>query len=383
MKYITLLGTMIQWRSLSIPVIFACALSLTKNDGLCACTTFSISQPVATILGSNYDWETGAGLVVLNRRNVIRGGELTLPIDGMPSQKSQRWRSLYGSITFNQYGVGHPIGGMNERGLVVELLWTKAARYPPGSSKPALGVFDWVQYQLDRYASVDEVLESVGDIAISSTIPAHYFLADSTGASAAIEFIDGRIAVSSGDGQPVKILTDSPYRASLEYLQKCVGFGGSVRLATTNSLDRFARAALLVQDAPTDGGRTNLIDYGFHILDQVSQGNDTRWSIVFDLRRRRMFFRTRLQRAVKYIDLRPVDFTCERQTMIASIDQRSPGSATRRFKPLTFETNRDLIFTTFRATSFLKDLPDNVLNDIALKALTSICWNGSSDAVSN
>ena len=40
------------------------------------------------------------------------------------------WVSKYGSITFNQYGKEFPTGGMNETGLVVELMWAAGSQYP-------------------------------------------------------------------------------------------------------------------------------------------------------------------------------------------------------------------------------------------------------------
>ncbi len=40
------------------------------------------------------------------------------------------WTAVYGSISFNQYGKEFPTGGMNEKGLVVELMWLDETKFP-------------------------------------------------------------------------------------------------------------------------------------------------------------------------------------------------------------------------------------------------------------
>ncbi len=343
------------------------------TDSLLACTTFSVVQETARIFGKNYDWEIGDGLVVINPRGLIRGGDSTWPIEGVPSRRALMWRAKYGSVTFNQYGVGHPIGGMNERGLVVETMWLKTSRYPMVDTLPSIGVLDWVQYQLDCHATVDEILSHLDRVNIASKIPVHFHVADTTGAAAIIEFIDGKLITRTGDDAPVKILTNTPYQTSLDYLFTCAGFGGTVAPTTATSLDRFARAAALVRDAPTDGGKRNLIEYGFYVLDQVAQERLTQWSVIYDLRRRRIHFRTQTHRNVKYIDVRPINFECSEPVMIMNIEQRPAGAIARRFQPFTIEANRDLLLKTFRATDFLKSVQDSQLEALAAEPAQLRC----------
>ena len=68
----------------------------------------------------------------------------------MPDGNTISWVSQYGSITFNQYGKEFPTGGMNEKGLVVELMWLDGTIYPQPDERPAIGVLQWIQYQLDN-----------------------------------------------------------------------------------------------------------------------------------------------------------------------------------------------------------------------------------------
>jgi choloylglycine hydrolase len=46
---------------------------------------------------------------------------------------------------------------MNEAGLVVEIMWLKESEYPPPDEHPTVNELQWVQYQLDNFATVTEV----------------------------------------------------------------------------------------------------------------------------------------------------------------------------------------------------------------------------------
>ena len=73
-----------------------------------------------------------------------------------PQEKPASWVSRYGSVTFNQYGREFPNGGMNEAGLVVELMWLDDTTYPATDGRPALDCLEWIQYQLDTAATLSD-----------------------------------------------------------------------------------------------------------------------------------------------------------------------------------------------------------------------------------
>jgi choloylglycine hydrolase len=127
------------------------------------------------VFGRNYDWDVDDGLIMVNKRGVAKvaaqGGQ-----NG--ADTPARWESEYGSVTFNQYGREFPTGGMNEKGLVVELMWLDETKYPPPDSRPSVSVLEWIQYQLDRRATVEEVLAHADEIRIAGRVPLHYLVAD-------------------------------------------------------------------------------------------------------------------------------------------------------------------------------------------------------------
>jgi penicillin V acylase-like amidase (Ntn superfamily) len=131
-----------------------------------ACTAFILERDGKLILAKNLDWPIGEGYIFVN----CKGEEKTsLSTDGIPTIK---WESKYGSITFNQFGKEFPLGGINEKGLVIEELNYSPSKYPPNKTL-YLNEMQWIQYQLDRAQSVTEVIESLDTISISSLINSH------------------------------------------------------------------------------------------------------------------------------------------------------------------------------------------------------------------
>ncbi len=103
------------------------------------------------VFGRNYDWVTETGMVNTNLRGVLKSAF------EIEKGKKLQWVSKYGSITFNQYGKEFPTGGMNEKGLVVELMWLSESQFPKPDERPALDVLQWIQYQLDNCTNIEEV----------------------------------------------------------------------------------------------------------------------------------------------------------------------------------------------------------------------------------
>lgn len=126
-----------------------------------ACTTFLLTKNGQMVFGRNYDWISGSGMVCTNLRGL---GKTSMKSEDGPAIT---WTSKYGSITFNQYGKEFPTGGMNEKGLVVELMWLDGTQYPKEDKRAALSVLQWIQYQLDCSETVEQVIASNEVVSIS------------------------------------------------------------------------------------------------------------------------------------------------------------------------------------------------------------------------
>jgi choloylglycine hydrolase len=343
-------------------VVFAAGSSL-------ACSTFCLDVTGGPVFGKNYDWDVPDGMVVVNKRNVTKTALTAASVN------PARWTSKYGSVTFNQYGREMPCGGMNEAGLVVELMWLDEAEYPPEDERPHLDNLQWIQYHLDRSSSIEEVIAGDADVRISGggTAALHFLVADSTGACAAIEYLGGELTVHTGDSMPAPVLTNDTYENSRSYLAAHRGFGGDRPVpSSSRSLDRFVRAAAAVSEFETEAG-DNPVDYGFGVLNSVSQGAHTQWSIVYELAGRRVWYRTQGNRDIRMIDMTRLDFSCDSPVLVLDIDAGEAGDVTGSLERYTYETNRALVGRAFSKTSFLTDTPASVLDLLSRYPETTTC----------
>lgn len=313
--------------------LLAAALLLIATAGD-ACTTFCTRG----LFGRNYDFEIGDGIVVVNKRGMSKESNTSAPA---------KWTSRFGSVTFNQFGRDNPTGGMNEKGLVVELMWLDQTRYPVADSRPELGTLEWIQYQLDTAATVADVIASGTKVRIIERgAPLHYLVADANGDVAAIEFLDGRMVVHRGNTLPVAALANDPYTSSLSAMRRGSG-------------DRFARAAHALDGVTTIAG-------AFAVLDRVAQPT-TRWSIVYDIRNRAIAWHTAVNREARSIRFASLDFTCARPVQVTEID------AAPRFRDYTRAQNLALLQRSIRRTSFLRDTPDAEIEESARWPERSTC----------
>jgi penicillin V acylase-like amidase (Ntn superfamily) len=304
-----------------------------------ACTTFFINKDGQLIFGRNYDWISDAGIVCTNLRGLAKTSVKMQ--DGKPIS----WVSKYGSITFNQYGKEFPTGGMNEKGLVVEIMWADGSRYPDADDRAALNVLQWVQYQLDSHSTIEEVISSDGLVRISSNNPPlHYLIADAKGNAAAIEFLDGKTVVHKGKDLPFPVLTNSSYSVSAKTATDANILTGDTSFSfQDNSLQRFTQACSMVQKYQHSQVRKPIVEYGFDILDNVSQKEFTKWSIVYDLKNKKIYFKTANYQDIKSFTFKAFDFNCPSDTKALNMNQSLKGDVNKKFIRFSDKVNREIL----------------------------------------
>jgi len=314
------------------------------------CTAFVIKGTRAVLLGKNLDWPVGDGCVFVNKRGVVKQAF------AQPAGEGLRWTAKYGSVTFNQFGREFPLGGMNEAGLVVEEL-NGPARYPAPDRRPALNEFQWIQYQLDSHATVREVLRSGPKARISRLLAdLHFLVADAKGRRAVVEFVDGRMVAYERGDLPVSVLSNNGYPESIRYLRLHQGFGGQREVSDgPESIERFVRAATMLEGYGLPGQRL-MPDDGFSILKSVEQA-DTQWSIVYNLGRRLVFFKTKDHRRLKLVNLAAFDFSCRTPALMLPVDTGAGWILTEEFKPYEARANRLLVESVFGQLGGLGELP--------------------------
>lgn len=258
------------------------------------------------------------------------------------------------------------MGGMNEAGLVVEVMWLEEIQFPSPDTRPALDELQWVQYQLDTASSVKEVIASDASIRISTnSTHIHFLVSDKTGEAVTIEFLDGKMVYHTAETLPVKALTNSTYADSLEYLKGHKGFGGEEEIGFSgNSLDRFARAADMLSLYERSKGK-EIVDYAFSILESVHNSEWTQWSIVYDVTNMTVHFKTKDAPQLKKFSFVDFDFDCRTQSKVIDMHSDKIGDLSGHFIEYSTEINRQLIGQSFKGTEFLQNTPDAVLDQLA------------------
>lgn len=255
------------------------------------------------------------------------------------------WISKYGSMTFNQYGKEFPTGGMNEKGLVVELMWADGTAYPKADNRPALGVLQWIQYQLDIHATIEEVIASDSTIRLSvHNVPLHYLIADANGNAATIEFYNGKLVAHKGKDLPFPVLTNNAYSESAKAAMDAKILSGNKDFSfDNNSLQRFTKACSMIQELKQNKKDKPAVDYAFDILKNVAQGSFTKWSIVYDLKNKEIYFRTADYPGIKAITFNAFNFECSAGAKMLDMNQSLKGMVDNNFISFNNELNRSII----------------------------------------
>lgn len=327
-----------------------------------ACTSFVMADGDRCVLGKNYDWHMDHGLIVVNKRGIPKKA-LLLDLFDRPTQ----WVSKYGSVTFNQFGREIPNGGINEAGLVLEVMMLPGTKYPRRDKRPA--VMAWVQYQLDNSATIDDVIASDETVRVSGTtpMPLHFLGCDKDGNVATFEWLDGKMVVHRGRRLPVKVLTNDTYARSLDYLQQYAGHGGSKGLphGSWGSLDRFVCATDRVTNYTPASGQA-MIQYAFDTLASVRQGNSTKWMIVYDLKAMKLHYRTVSCNETRTIRVDDCDFDPHTPVRIVSINTPQTGLLNPHFFDYDTDLNRWMIHYSVKSTPQLAFVPAQMLEMLVL-----------------
>jgi len=289
-----------------------------------ACTRFVyLGGDGQVVTGRSMDWRTDVGTNLwVFPRGMERSGEA--------GPNSIRWTSKYGSVIASGYDIS-TTDGMNEAGLVANVLWLVESTYPKyDGTGPGLSIAAWAQYVLDNFATVEEAvaaLEKEPFTLVTDYVPGedrlatlHLSISDASGDSAIVEYIDGKQVIHHS--RKYQVMTNSPiFEQQLALDSYWAEIGGTVMLPGTNrAADRFARASFYVQAIPKTADPVETIASAFSVIRNVSvpfgistpdQPNisSTRWRTVSDQKRRLYFFESVLTPNIFWVDLNRFDLS--------------------------------------------------------------------------
>jgi hypothetical protein len=270
--------------------------------------------------------------VVVNRRGISKESRswIELAYGRSVPNPHLSWVSKYGSISFNTFCRDFVDGGMNEAGLFIQEMSLVENKYPEDTAKPRIFMMLWMQYVLDSFESVDQVVASAREVVIDGW-NWHFFAADAEGNTAAIEFVDGIPVLTYGEAMPITVLCNETYETEMNLLRTYQGFGGDTPVVLKDAGiipdpdapyvdDRFVNAATLIElggDSPLEP-----LDYGMKILEEMAW-DGTQWSYVCDLTNKTVRYRTKESPELK--ELRFSDFNFDAASPTRMLDIHATG----------------------------------------------------------
>lgn len=251
--------------------------------------------------------------------------------NGEVGKSSIKWKSKYGSLAASSWDIATP-DGMNEAGLVANMLWLVESEYPQfeknGKTK-GMSISMWAQYALDNFATVKEAVDEFSNeefAIVSDFIPGtkrfttvHLSLSDASGDSAIFEYINGKLEIHHDASYQV-MTNDPPFEKQLalaKYWQNVPG--KSFLPGSVNATDRFVRASHFINAIPeTDDVRVAVasvfsvirnvsVPYGYEI-EGFPNLSTTQWRVVADHKNKVYYFETALTPNTFWVDLKKLNF---------------------------------------------------------------------------
>jgi hypothetical protein len=229
-----------------------------------ACTCFSaFGRSGQAILARNFDWYNHPTLLLFT--HPPHGYDSVSMVDisylgfgaDQPSW-SDRQRLLDAPYL--------PFDGMNERGLAVGMMAVPDAQAGNDARKVTIDSLAAIRLLLDKAQSVDEALSFLEayNVDWGSGPPLHYLIADSSGNSAVVEFVDGEMKV---------LRSEKPWQVATNFV-----LSGHSPQSAVSQCNRYATASRTLEQAQGQLSQQEAMA----LLQDVSQPS-TIWSVVYDM----------------------------------------------------------------------------------------------------
>lgn len=252
-----------------------------QTDGF-GCSTLTARSPEGgTLFGRNFDWQSCEALVVRLSPSDSYASISTVNMDFIRSGYGAEFSQLPDEIR-TRIALYAPLDGMNENGLAVSVnMIQDSARINQNTGKPDLTTTTAVRLLLNKAGSVEEALTLLGqyDMHSSMGMMVHFALADKTGRSVVVEYIDHEM-----------IVTDTPVVTNF-YLSE----GEKQGIGTAQShtryeilMERLSKDKIMdmdqVRDALDSVSKDNFGEEASLPHERSAEGfESTEWSIVFNL----------------------------------------------------------------------------------------------------
>lgn len=162
------------------------------------CSTLSVNSPRGDqLFGRNFDWQQSQAQIVKTSPENGYQSISTVNLDFL--QGYERYLDMLPNSVRNIPVVYAPMDGMNEAGLTAAVLVIEdSAIINQDTEKPDLTTTTAIRLLLDKAANVDEALDLLGqyDMNSSMNMMVHFSIADETGRSVVVEYVNNEMVVT-------------------------------------------------------------------------------------------------------------------------------------------------------------------------------------------
>lgn len=291
---------------------------LVISELLFACTRVFWNTKGALVVGRTFDW----GRYYHETLDILPRG---LPHQGQITGHEARWTSKYGSVVVVEHHKGQEAvtDGVNEQGLAAHLLSFDDALYEKrDETRPGVANLQWIQYYLDNFSTIDELISHINDVQIVPehfarfrAVPLHVAMEDATGDSIIIEFIKGKLVIFH-DRRYALMTNDPVYSEHLNNWETYEQQGCPHTKIPLNdsSKSRFVRASCYLRALPVPENPDEALGMIASIIENASLPygfspvEATWWQSLIDFQRKRYYFKSAPGHNLFWVDFAKIDF---------------------------------------------------------------------------
>ena len=256
--------------NLSVTEFFEKSLDTIPSSNFRLCTAFMARNDKDILIGRNFDWEDIPGLILFTAPDNGYKSISLVPIDLMLNinariildNKKLLWAPYF------------PVDGMNDRGLVVIELAVEGEEVYD-ENKITMVSLHLIRLLLDYASNLDEALVLLDNYNNVTSHRCHFFIADSSGNSAIVEYLDNKIVVTRNRKLWQAVTNTMVYKKSEKQLRKaCLRYKVvSQYLSSNNGLLSTTETINLLKKVSAKGSYTSMFDIY----------SSTQWSVVYNL----------------------------------------------------------------------------------------------------
>jgi hypothetical protein len=161
-----------------------------------ACSTVAVRDDEGDMLfGRNFDWTHDPCLILRIHGTDNRSSVNMIDLHYLQLDEKQLENLSLSNRTRLLLAPYVPMDGMNDRGLAISCMTANESRLPPADrAKPTLVVTALMRLVLDYADTADEAVAIMRRFNLDfDGVPCHFLVADRTGKSVVVEFVDGQI----------------------------------------------------------------------------------------------------------------------------------------------------------------------------------------------